>query len=170
MFEEGGCARLLRHLLKVRVDWDLIRRPLATEAHRVQKLASLPTERAWLFDLLDAGVLPGINRHGVGLIADRDALYASYAKACQAGHRRATQATLTKLLRAYGITDYRPDAEGARPRLYRFPLLATMRAQFEREFGSAIEWTPQAEWSCEPVMANLLVGEPGLKLVEARTA
>jgi hypothetical protein len=167
MFEEGGCARLLRFLGKVRIDWSFIRRPLATEAHSAQKLASLPADRAFLYNLLEEGSLPGEHRADLGgVIVDKQDLFDRFASACRlAGHRRATPSELTKLLKRCGVSDYRRSME-PRTRYYLFPPLAEMRAEFERSFGAPVDWTPQDGWNCE-IPAGWLIPLPLPRLVNA---
>jgi hypothetical protein len=156
MFQQGGCERFLHYLLdEVTVDWDVIRRPLATKALRDQQIASLDADRAWLLDLLDAGVLPG-DAHGEGVVF-KDTLLTTYVEA--RSDRRTSKTRLTQFLRSFGIDSIRPLVDGIRIRAYQFPPLSVCRERFSRELAVKPDWDDQSDWAsssagaefCQPV-------------------
>jgi hypothetical protein len=112
MFKDGGAERLLHYLLhEVEVDWDVISRPLATDALRDQQIQSLDPERRWLLNFLQVGRLPG---SGLGsgegsaapedLVACRTTDLCREYKAALVGYgaaRRGDEVALGKLIAPY---------------------------------------------------------------------
>lgn len=153
MFEQGGGARFLDYLLNVKIDWNFIRRPLATAALRDQQIASLDAGHRWLMDLLEDGILLG-DEHGAG-VAEKDALYSSYEGACKgAGNRQVGKTQLTQLLRSYGVRSVRLRDAGLRVRVYQFPPLAVIRAQFATELAAAPEWEMSDKWQPDTLLSG----------------
>jgi hypothetical protein len=157
MFERGGCARFLHHLLsEVVVDWNRIMRPLATPALRDQQIETMEPDRRWLLDLLMDGALPG-DAHGEG-IAPAAALYRAYVEAC--GDRRTSKERLGRFLKKYGVKNERAGrasaSNGVRERDYHYPPLSTCRARFGREFAFPLEWDHSQDWIGDPVVSGIL--------------
>lgn len=147
MFDEGGVARLLHHLLsEVTVNRRLISRPLATDALRDQQIASMDPERRWLLDILTEGAIPGDDR-GDG-VARTDDVLASYQRFMQVhgAGRRVSSEALGRLLIKHGVTKERRRTAGQRPYSYFFPSLAQCRSTFARALVTAPEWGDVAEW------------------------
>jgi hypothetical protein len=153
IFDKGGCATLLHHLLnEVVIDWDIIRRPLATAALRDQQIASLSPDQRWLLELLGDGALPA-DEDGDGT-SPKALLFQSYDKARRG--RPATAGDLTRFLGRYGVRVSRPRVNGALgQRVYQFPPLSECRARFGQEFAVSPEWDEQETWlACENIFSG----------------
>lgn len=149
MLDEGGCERLLHHLKnEVAVDWDIISRPLATDALRDQQLQSMDPERRWMFDLLSTCAIPG-DESGEGT-ARADDVYRSYQQFLQnhGAGRRASQESLGHFLRAFGVKRRRKRTDSAgRPYFYDFPPLTECRATFALGLATPPKWDELvSEW------------------------
>ena len=144
MFDRGGNARLLDYLLReVEIDWNAIRRPLATNALRDQQLATLEPDRAWLLDILHDGALPG-DENGEGLVS-ADALFGNYR--AHVGPRAGTKERLGRFLKRYGVCRQRLTSGNHRAYFYPFPALEEIRGRFAADFATPIEWGEQSEWA-----------------------
>lgn len=147
IFENGGAARLLHYLLnEVVIDWDIIGRPLATEALRDQQISSFNADRRWLLDVLMDGAVPG-DASGDGT-APADTLYQSYENALrQRGERRTSKEALGKFLRGYGLGRSRRRSGGSRVQFFTFPPLPELRARFARDLALPPDWGDETEWA-----------------------
>jgi hypothetical protein len=159
-----GCARLLHHLLhEVDVDWNLIARPVKTDALRDQQILSLDPEHRWLFDLLSIGELPG-DLSGEGA-ATCDEVFVHFEKHITKTWTRSQNASYAvgRLLAGFGVTKDRrgpPRTPGARgTRRYVFPPLSEIRAKFAQQLATAPDWDMGEEWhAADPVIGALFAG------------
>jgi hypothetical protein len=146
---ESGYARLLHHLIaEVEVDFDLIGRPIATDALRDQQVQSLEPEKRWLYDVLVEGVLPG-DGNGAG-VADTQTLFENFQRFMRdaGGGRRSSKEALGRLLRQFGVEKvrHRVGAEGSRVYTYFFPPLPTIRSAFSKGLSTGPEWDLEEPW------------------------
>jgi hypothetical protein len=148
MFDEGGCARLLHHLLyELPIDWRLIGRPLATDALRDQQLLSLPSDQQWLYTQLLDGALPGdTTGTGVCLTSDLFRNFEAYMQRHQA--RRSDQTTFGKMIAPLAEKKQRRGSQGKRY-YYEFKSLSECRAIFARGLATAPEWGEHSDWQAE---------------------
>jgi Family of unknown function (DUF5906)/Primase C terminal 2 (PriCT-2) len=148
MFQEGGCARFLHHLLhEVQVDEGVLWRPPVTAALAEQKLGTLGDHDEWLLDILMQGELPG-DVSGTG-VTPTGTLFAHYLETRRDlnRRRRSSETVIGVYLRRnsplglYGVT--REKVNGRR--CYVFPTLAECRARFAAKFGHEIDWMDGTE-------------------------
>lgn len=148
LFQDGGCARFLHHLLhEVKVEEAVIWRPPTTEALAEQQLKSLSDEDAWLVDVLSNAELPGDwNAKGQALTG---AVFEHYVKHAQkvGRSRRGIETTLGIYLRRRSpLGSYAVKVEEINGRnYYVFPPLRACREAFAKQIGGEVEWLMKAD-------------------------
>lgn len=147
VFQEGGLARLLHHLKHdVTVDWDVISRPLGTDALRDQQVQSLDPAKRWLLELLNDATLPGdLKGEGKAWAEEVRQSYERYMKDKGVG-RRASSEALGRMLSEYGVEKKDRRDSGQKRKCYEFPPLAEIRASFAASFATAPEWDEADGW------------------------
>lgn len=143
MFSEGGCRRLLHHLLnEVRVDRDLIAQPPATKALLNQQERGLNPMQRWALECARTGRLPG-----GGPAPETEAVFQAIHLSSRDRREldRATRSLIGEYLAQCGVVKRR-DGNGRRSYRYWFPPLKEFRAALARDLSMAPEWDDVEEW------------------------
>ena len=148
MFNEGGCARLLHHLLyEVTVDYQLISRPLATKALFSQQEQGFSRVMRWAMECARTGRLPG----GGSTPLTEDVI--SAVGASVRNHSEANRDTPTSIgefLAPLGVENDRIMKQGTRRRYYAFPPLTEFRARLASDLRFTPDWDLSVtEWETE---------------------
>jgi hypothetical protein len=148
MLHDGGCARLLHHLLyEVEVDRNLIAHPPATKALLSQQERGFNAMQRWAMECAITGKLPG-----GGSSPDTEAVFRSVLASFRDRREldRATRTSIGEFLAQYGVRKPR-DSGGKRAYRYAFPPLSEFRAALSKGLAATPEWDEVGEW--EPEMA-----------------
>jgi hypothetical protein len=145
LFEQGGLARLMYHLLyEVEVDWQVIARPLRTQALMEQQLDSLDGMSQWWLERLRTGSLPGGGNAPLAqdlFTSIRESLRNRYEAA------RASNTRIGQFLAKIGAKRVRQRTRtGSRVYHYEFPPLTEARVAFARRLAVQPDWDDVNEW------------------------
>lgn len=155
MFEDGGCARLLHHLLsEVTVDRDAIRRPPATQALVDQQLRSADVLDQWLHDALNTGFIALGSPTDTSGVTVRTEYVTAAAETYARKFKNSAWTTagtivgkqLTRRLGA-AMSPARPRINGVQVRCYQFASLADCRAAFATGLAASPAWDGPDTWA-----------------------
>ena len=134
----GGREALLQHLLNFDLSTVDLRSIPKTAALLDQKVASLPSEKAWWLDVLMRGKLP----LGCGRTCPTAELFDDYiTHADKIGVRRRAIETQIGMFLSKHVPGLRK-SEGR----YEFPPLAEARAAFAKKLQHTVDWGDENEW------------------------
>jgi hypothetical protein len=153
-----GFRGLLAYLQTYRIDYDLLRKPMHTDALTEQQLLGLPSHEAWWHEVLRAGVLPDHPNRMPNEAYKRDLRDAYLAHANEIGIRHRAAETqigvmLKRLVPNLKSCTERPTI-GMKPSkrpYWVLPSLSICRAQFDAAIGAKIPWEdPNSDWGGAP--------------------
>ena len=146
MQSRGGLAAMLYDLKNIRQpDWIDLRSPIKTPWLDEQREATMETYEAWLYQLLQDGIITSDNGSdfefgedgqaglSVPKVSVRWSLRA-FAHDSRRG-KGIDEAALGKFLLKFGVKGRRPRGGGSRTQCYEFPALEIMRERFSSAYG-----------------------------------